>query len=356
MIGDTNQLQALTSNQRLSVTHFLEQKNRQLLYRMLYMTAMSFVPICILWFIVGLQTGNTIAYILAITTGITVIIQGIMLVIRKQLTNELLALLNSWASFIVCFVLSLIFPELDFLITLISPLTLLVIASNTRRWIAIVSLVVCLICNVITYFHPLDSSWQFLLGNLQFPIKIIGAFSILLLTWLIYGQMSQLQHQALQLAKEQVEQTEIAQQQAKAAQEELEQFQQAEQERLHKVIETLEIPLLPVGNQALVVPLVGDMDIRRADTIQQRLLKVVSQQRIRTVVIDVTSLASLDKEVATQLMRISRAVQLLGARVVISGISAQLAQTLVAIDMKFDHIDTPGNLGQALASIAANNN
>jgi anti-anti-sigma factor len=96
------------------------------------------------------------------------------------------------------------------------------------------------------------------------------------------------------------------------------------------------------------VPLVGDLDSRRAASIQQRLLEEIAEQRAQSVVLDVTGITLLDSAVAQSLMQTAQAARLLGAQTFLSGIRPEVAQTLISLDIDLGAMRSVANLGEAL--------
>lgn len=81
---------------------------------------------------------------------------------------------------------------------------------------------------------------------------------------------------------------------------------------------------------------------------RNQLLNVVHTQRARAVVVDLTGVPKIERETADGLIRAIEAVQLLGAKVILAGISAVIADTLVAIGARFSRIKTTADLQSAL--------
>jgi anti-anti-sigma factor len=156
------------------------------------------------------------------------------------------------------------------------------------------------------------------------------------------------QDAALAIAEQRASEADAARAETDAARAEIERLQDAEQQRLIELVHALELPVMSIGNGTLAVPLVGDLDSRRAANIQGRLLAEVAQQRARVVVLDVTGISVLDTAVAQQLMRTAQAVRLLGARTLLSGIRPDVARTLVELDVDFGNLLSVANIGEAL--------
>lgn len=121
-----------------------------------------------------------------------------------------------------------------------------------------------------------------------------------------------------------------------------------ESRKLEAVIEELSTPVLQAQEGLLVVPLIGRVDRSRATQLRNQLLRAVHTNRARAVVIDLTGVPRIASETADGLIRAIEAVQLLGARVILAGISAVIADTFVAIGARFSRIKTTADLQSAL--------
>jgi rsbT co-antagonist protein RsbR len=117
---------------------------------------------------------------------------------------------------------------------------------------------------------------------------------------------------------------------------------------LRKLIQDLSTPVMPVHNRILVLPLVGEIDDERAQKINETLLRAVAQRQARTVIIDITGVPSVDMAVASALMGAAQSVQLLGARVVVVGVSPGVAQTLTQLDIALEGVRTRANLQRGI--------
>lgn len=106
----------------------------------------------------------------------------------------------------------------------------------------------------------------------------------------------------------------------------------------------LTTPVLQLSQGLLVLPIIGALDLERARQIDGRLLETVRDRRALVVVIDVTGVPEIDTPVAGQLQRTVAAVGLLGARVILTGVSGDLADALVALDVQFSGLDSFADL------------
>jgi rsbT co-antagonist protein RsbR len=110
----------------------------------------------------------------------------------------------------------------------------------------------------------------------------------------------------------------------------------------------LSTPVLPVADGLLVLPLIGVVDSRRAHDLTQHLLEAIRSWRALVVVIDVTGVPAVDTAVANHLLQTAQAARLMGATVVMSGISAANAQTLVRIGVDLSMLQTVADLRRAI--------
>jgi anti-anti-sigma regulatory factor/ligand-binding sensor protein len=125
-------------------------------------------------------------------------------------------------------------------------------------------------------------------------------------------------------------------------------YRQLEQERrsdkLARTIEELSTPVIQVWDGVLVLPLVGSVDTRRAQMIMETLLTGITRQEAEVVIIDVTGVPIMDTKVADHLLQTVRAAKLLGTECVLTGISPEMAGTVVSLGLDLSGITTQGNL------------
>ena len=109
-------------------------------------------------------------------------------------------------------------------------------------------------------------------------------------------------------------------------------------------IRELSTPVLQVRERLLILPIIGVLDDQRADQLTEQLLGGIRRHRARVVVIDITGVPDLDAEVANHLVQTVDASRLMGAGVIITGLSPEIAQTLVTIGVDLTKMNTVGDL------------
>jgi PAS domain S-box-containing protein len=111
----------------------------------------------------------------------------------------------------------------------------------------------------------------------------------------------------------------------------------------------LSTPLVPIDDELLAMPLVGSIDGKRAGRVLEALLDGVTRSGAGAVILDVTGVPAVDAGTAEALLRAARAVALLGAEVVLTGIRPEVARTLVELDADLGAIVTRGTLKAGIA-------
>jgi rsbT co-antagonist protein RsbR len=111
----------------------------------------------------------------------------------------------------------------------------------------------------------------------------------------------------------------------------------------------LSTPLLPLSNRVVLMPIVGAMDSRRAQQVIETLLEGVAANNAEIAIVDITGVQVVDTQVANAFIQSARAVQLLGARVMLTGIRPEVAQTLVQLGVDLQNMLTRGSLQAGIA-------
>ncbi|HSO00661.1 MAG TPA: STAS domain-containing protein, partial [Candidatus Nanopelagicales bacterium] len=116
-----------------------------------------------------------------------------------------------------------------------------------------------------------------------------------------------------------------------------------------EALRELEAPLIPVHEQVVVMPLVGTVDAGRLTRVMETLLAGLSERKAQVAILDVTGVRRVDAQVAEGLMRVARAARLLGAEVMLTGIGAEVARTLVELGADLGDIATSLHLQAGIA-------
>jgi rsbT co-antagonist protein RsbR len=115
-----------------------------------------------------------------------------------------------------------------------------------------------------------------------------------------------------------------------------------------EAIRELSTPVLQVRERLLILPIIGILDDSRARQLTEQLLKGIRRHRAKVVVIDITGVPDVDEDVANSLVQTVDASRLMGASVIITGLSAEIAETLVTIGVDLSKMNTVGDLQEGI--------
>lgn len=115
----------------------------------------------------------------------------------------------------------------------------------------------------------------------------------------------------------------------------------------------LPTPVLKLRDGLILIPVVGSMNETRARKLTVALLEGIRQWRARAVVLDITGVALVDSAVANHLIQTMQAARLMGARSVLTGVSPDVAQSLVRIGVAVGALNTAGDLESGIAAAEA---
>ena len=111
-----------------------------------------------------------------------------------------------------------------------------------------------------------------------------------------------------------------------------------------EAIRELSTPVLQVRERLLILPIIGVLDGQRARQLTEQLLRGIRANRAKVVVIDITGVPTIDSTVANHLVQTVEASRLMGASVIITGLSSDIAQTLVTLGVDLSKVNAVGDL------------
>lgn len=111
-----------------------------------------------------------------------------------------------------------------------------------------------------------------------------------------------------------------------------------------EAIRELSTPVLQVRERLLIVPVIGLLDTQRARQVTESMLQAIRNNRARAVIVDITGVPIVDSKVANHLVQSVEAARLMGTTVIITGLSPEIAQTLVTLGADLPDVRTYGDL------------
>lgn len=126
----------------------------------------------------------------------------------------------------------------------------------------------------------------------------------------------------------------------------------AERERMiaaqQDTLRELSTPLIPLSEDVVAMPLIGTIDTHRASQIMETLLEGLARLQASVAILDISGVRVVDTQVADALLRTAHAAKLLGAQVILTGISPEIAQTVVHLGADMSAIVTMATLREGL--------
>ena len=121
-----------------------------------------------------------------------------------------------------------------------------------------------------------------------------------------------------------------------------------------QTLEEVSTPVVPVLEGVLVLPLIGSLDTERTSKATRAALQEVTRQGARVCILDITGARLVDSHAVANLSNLVQALKLVGAEACVTGVGAQVAQTLVGLGLDLKGLRTYRTLAQALAALGGN--
>lgn len=118
-----------------------------------------------------------------------------------------------------------------------------------------------------------------------------------------------------------------------------------------RAISELSTPVIQIWDNVLAMPLIGEIDTRRAKEIMESLLEKIMETKSSYVLVDITGVPIVDTGVAESLIKTVDAARLLGAKCLLTGIRPEVAQTIVLLGVDLGGMITKATLKGGLAYI-----
>ena len=119
---------------------------------------------------------------------------------------------------------------------------------------------------------------------------------------------------------------------------------QAQQEELRQT----STPITEIWDGVLTLPIIGSLDSSRTMVVMEKLLSRIESDRARMVVIDVTGVMAIDTQVSHHLIQMIRAIGLMGADAILTGIRPEIARALTSLNIDLGGVTTRSKLSEGL--------
>jgi rsbT co-antagonist protein RsbR len=118
----------------------------------------------------------------------------------------------------------------------------------------------------------------------------------------------------------------------------------------------LSTPVIDVWEGILTVPILGSLDSERASRVSEALLTQIVEKRADTAIIDISGITAVDSAVADRLIRTAKAVRLVGAEAILTGVGVEIAQTIADLGIDMEGLKTMSTLKDGLRYVLSSKN
>ncbi|HSP22496.1 MAG TPA: STAS domain-containing protein [Planococcus sp. (in: firmicutes)] len=115
----------------------------------------------------------------------------------------------------------------------------------------------------------------------------------------------------------------------------------------------LSSPVVPVNDEIAILPLVGAIEVDRAEHILEKTLLSVGNMDVSTLIIDLSGVVKVDTMVAQQIIMLTESLKLIGVHAVLTGIRPEIAQTITHLGVDVRQLALGGSLKQAFKKLTA---
>jgi rsbT co-antagonist protein RsbR len=194
-----------------------------------------------------------------------------------------------------------------------------------------------------------DAAGALAAGNRAHDVRVTSNDEIGDLQRTFNSMATTIQHQTASLEQE-VAAAQAARAEAEAARADTE-AQLTTITEQQNVIREMSVPILPLTDAALVMPLVGALDSARLDLVQAQALQALERSGACYLILDITGVSMIDTQVAQGLLQVVQAARLLGTEVILVGIRPEVAQSLVGLSIHLDNVKTRSTLRSSIAYV-----
>lgn len=119
-----------------------------------------------------------------------------------------------------------------------------------------------------------------------------------------------------------------------------------------ETVDELSVPIIPIAERVSILPIVGNVDTYRAKKIREKTLQKVKELKSEQLIIDISGVPFIDTSVVNHLFKIVKGIKLLGCSTILTGISPDIADTMIELGIEIDNeLKTKSDLQQALQEI-----
>ncbi|PYZ92059.1 biphenyl 2,3-dioxygenase [Salipaludibacillus keqinensis] len=130
-------------------------------------------------------------------------------------------------------------------------------------------------------------------------------------------------------------------------------FKQAEEKisTYNREIELLSTPLVPIKKGVSVLPLIGNVDEHRVDSIIERILPELTKEDVEILIMDLSGFSNMDEQATVGIFQLNDLLKLKGVQLIITGVTPKIAMRTQGLDIDFSNFTTYGSVKQAIEAL-----
>ena len=126
-------------------------------------------------------------------------------------------------------------------------------------------------------------------------------------------------------------------------------------EKERKLVEDLSVPIIPINKEIFILPIIGGIDQVRISTIQNKVLTEIENQRLHTIILDLSGVAYMDQDILKEFVEIIEGISMMGCKTILTGLRAEFVKSLISSGMgRSTAAEYKGTLQQALNDVVFN--
>ncbi|MEQ4204213.1 PAS domain S-box protein [Actinopolymorpha sp. B17G11] len=124
--------------------------------------------------------------------------------------------------------------------------------------------------------------------------------------------------------------------------------QEVRLQRQRDEILELSTPVIQVWDKVLVLPIIGTLDSQRAARLTEDLLEKIAENQGEVIILEVSGVPTIDTQVGQHLLKTVQAAALMGTVSILSGVRAEVAQSMVNLGVDLGQLRSRNTLRDAL--------
>jgi len=108
-------------------------------------------------------------------------------------------------------------------------------------------------------------------------------------------------------------------------------------EQQKQLVDHLSVPIIPISSTTWILPLIGMIDERRANIMEEKILMEISSQHIETLIMDLSGIPWMDEPAVHRFIKIIDVINITGCRCIVTGLRPEIITAIVKLEPSFSN-------------------